>query len=212
MYPRCPRSDLLRALSRSTPGQHNSGSGIHASNTAAAGTGRIPAVRGGIESSAGADFGAESHGSRHSGWIFPLRCGSGLLLAIRQGTRAPGDFRADDRRPERQTCPGMWIWCWASRWDFFYFYQIIDAVRRARAFSWANRFLILSGLAQNFGFGGSGEKIEATKVPTGAADPDRPGCAFPAAYGGAVRVWPASFLVTDPDRPRAAGSLPRTGD
>ena len=51
---------------------------------------------------------------------------------------------------------------------FFYFYQIIDAVRTARALQLGQPVPDPFGLAQNFGIGGSGEKIDATKVPTGA--------------------------------------------
>jgi hypothetical protein len=49
---------------------------------------------------------------------------------------------------------------------FFYVYQIIDAVRSAKAIQMGDPAPDPFGLAQMFG---SGEKLEATKVPTGAA-------------------------------------------
>jgi B-box zinc finger len=49
---------------------------------------------------------------------------------------------------------------------FFYFYQIIDAVRTAKALQMGEPAPDPFGLAQTFG---TGEKMEATKVPAGAA-------------------------------------------
>jgi hypothetical protein len=48
---------------------------------------------------------------------------------------------------------------------FFYFYQIIDAVRTAKAVQMGQPAPDPFGLAQTFG---AGEKVDATKVPTGA--------------------------------------------
>jgi Domain of unknown function (DUF5668)/B-box zinc finger len=48
---------------------------------------------------------------------------------------------------------------------FFYFYQIIDAVRTAKAVQMGQPVPDPFGLAQTFGVG---EKVDATKVPTGA--------------------------------------------
>jgi hypothetical protein len=48
---------------------------------------------------------------------------------------------------------------------FFYFYQIIDAVRTAKALQMGQAPPDPFGLAQTFG---AGEKVEPTKVPTGA--------------------------------------------
>ncbi|MGA9980825.1 MAG: DUF5668 domain-containing protein [Candidatus Sulfotelmatobacter sp.] len=48
---------------------------------------------------------------------------------------------------------------------FFYFYQIIDAVRTARALQLGQPVPDPFGLAQTFG---TGEKVDATKVPIGA--------------------------------------------
>ncbi len=45
-------------------------------------------------------------GRRHSGRIFPLRRGSSLLLAIRQGTGASADFRLADFR--FRSCRKLW--------------------------------------------------------------------------------------------------------
>ncbi len=49
---------------------------------------------------------------------------------------------------------------------FFYIYQIIDAVRSAKAIQMGEPVPDPFGLAQTFG---TGEKLEGTKVPTGAA-------------------------------------------
>jgi hypothetical protein len=49
---------------------------------------------------------------------------------------------------------------------FFYFYQIIDAVRSAKAIQMGEPAPDPFGLAQTFG---AGEKFEGTKVPVGAA-------------------------------------------
>jgi LiaI-LiaF-like transmembrane region/B-box zinc finger len=51
---------------------------------------------------------------------------------------------------------------------FFYVYQIIDAVRSAKAIQMGQPAPDPFGLGQTFG-GGTGEKFEATKVPVGAA-------------------------------------------
>jgi hypothetical protein len=51
---------------------------------------------------------------------------------------------------------------------FFYFYQIIDAVRTAKAVQLGQPAPDPFELAQTFGAGSSGEKIDAAKIPTGA--------------------------------------------
>ena len=51
---------------------------------------------------------------------------------------------------------------------FFYFYQIIDAVRTAKAVQMGQPAPDPFGLAQTFGAGSSGEKVDATQIPAAA--------------------------------------------
>jgi hypothetical protein len=61
---------------------------------------------------------------------------------------------------------GDWDWIFGIAIPFFIIYQIIDAVRSARAIQLGNPAPDPFGLAQTFGIG---EKFEGKKVPTGAA-------------------------------------------
>ena len=62
--------------------------------------------------------------------------------------------------------PGFVITVIAIATGFFYFYQIIDAVRSAKAIQMGEPAPDPFGLADAFG---AGEKFEATKIPAGAA-------------------------------------------
>ena len=59
---------------------------------------------------------------------------------------------------------------------FFWVYQILDAVRTAKAIQAGEPAPDPFGLAQTFG---TGERADATKVPADGRDPDRPGRAVP---------------------------------
>jgi hypothetical protein len=61
---------------------------------------------------------------------------------------------------------GNWDWVFGIAIPFFILYQIIDAVRSAKAIQAGEPAPDPFGLAQAFG---TGEKFEATKVPAGAA-------------------------------------------
>jgi len=60
---------------------------------------------------------------------------------------------------------GNWDWIFGIGIAFFYVYQIIDAVRTARALQEGQPVPDPFGLAQTFGVG---EKLDTTKVPAGA--------------------------------------------
>ena len=60
---------------------------------------------------------------------------------------------------------GSWDWLFGIGIAFFYVYQIIDAVRTARAVQMGQPVPDPLGLAQTFG---AGQKLETSKVPVGA--------------------------------------------
>lgn len=165
MHPRRPRSDLLRSVPGRTHGRcwHRPSGGIHSARA-----NRLSAcgIRFACGAPAGSEYGPEPGGRGNSRGIFSIGVG-----AVYTGQYAKGlshlvvavlmiiGVSSDELPWQLKTIIGISM-------GFFYVYQIIDAVRTAKAVQLGEPAPDPFGLGATFG---AGEKLEGTKVPIGAA-------------------------------------------
>ena len=157
LHPRRPRSRLLRALPRSPSRRHRPGRRIYCSaRHVSAGCG----IRGRPRPSSGSGPNPTVAGILAG--FFPFGVGAVYSSQYAKGLAhllifALLIFGADHA--------GSWDWVFGIGIAFFYVYQIIDAVRTARALQEGQPAPDPLGLGQTFSMG---EKFDSGKVPVGA--------------------------------------------